>query len=102
MVSARDRALIEARAKGIDVEAALRRPFRQVLKLDIVGSAFAIAVFLIMYYLAVGFLPVFFQTVSRLQPVHRPLGNWFWAGQAAPWWSPASSPTGCGSASRSC
>jgi MFS transporter, ACS family, D-galactonate transporter len=83
MVSARDRALIEARAKGIDVEAALRRPFRQVLKLDIVGSAFAIAVFLIMYYLAVGFLPVFFQTVFGFsQSTASSLGNWFWAGQA--------------------
>nr|MDT0665899.1 MFS transporter [Micromonospora sp. DSM 115978] len=29
MVSERDRALVEARAKGIDVDAALRRPFRQ-------------------------------------------------------------------------
>lgn len=83
MVSARDRALVEARAKGIDVEAALRRPFRQVLKLDIVGSAFAIAVFLIMYYLAVGFLPVFFQTVFGFsQSTASSLGNWFWAGQA--------------------
>ena len=83
MVSARDRALIEARAKGIDVEVALRRPFRQVLKLDIVGSAFAIAVFLIMYYLAVGFLPVFFQTVFGFsQSTASSLGNWFWAGQA--------------------
>ena len=83
MVSARDRALIEARAKGIDVQAALRRPFRQVLKLDIVGSAFAIAVFLIMYYLAVGFLPVFFQTVFGFsQSTASSLGNWFWAGQA--------------------
>ena len=83
MVSAWDRALIEARAKGIDVKAALRRPFRQVLKLNIVGSAFAIAVFLIMYYLAVGFLPVFFQTVFGFsQSTASSLGNWFWAGQA--------------------
>src|SRR5580692_2510144 len=34
MVSLRDRALIEARAKGIDIEAALRHPFRQLLKPD--------------------------------------------------------------------
>jgi len=64
-------------------QAALRRPFRQVLKLDIVGSAFAIAVFLIMYYLAVGFLPAFFQTVFGFsQSTASSLGNWFWAGQA--------------------
>ena len=54
-----------------------------MLKPDIVGSAFAIAVFLIMYYLAVGFLPVFFQTVFGFsQSTASSLGNWFWAGQA--------------------
>ena len=80
MVSSRDRALLEARAKGIDVEAVLDKPFRQMLKLDIVGSAFAISVFLIIYYLAVGFFPVFFQTVFHYsQSKANTLGNWFWA-----------------------
>ena len=80
MVSSRDRALIEARAKGIDVEAGLRHPIRQMLRLDIVGSAFAISVFLIIYYLAVGFFPVFFQTVfGYSQSKANSLGNWFWA-----------------------
>ena len=41
MVTIRDRALIEARAKGIDVEAALRHPFRQLLKADVVVSSLA-------------------------------------------------------------
>jgi MFS family permease len=83
MVSTRDRALLEARAKGIDVEGAVRKPFRQVLKLDIVGSALAIAVFLIIYYLAVGYFPVFFQTVFGFsQASANSLGNWFWAIQA--------------------
>src|SRR5882757_4366140 len=63
MVSERDRALVEARAKGIDVEAGLKKPYRQMLKFDIVGSAFAISVFLMIYYAAVAFFPVFFQTV---------------------------------------
>jgi len=49
MVSSKDRALIEARAQGLDLGEALRRPFRQMLKLDILGSAFAISVFLITY-----------------------------------------------------
>ena len=80
MVSSRDRALIEARAQGIDVDAGLKRPFRQMLKLDIVGSAFAISVFLIIYYVAVGFFPVFFQTVfGYSQSKANALGNWFWA-----------------------
>ena len=43
MVTMRDRALIEARAKGIDIEAALQNPFRQLLKADVVISALAVS-----------------------------------------------------------
>src|SRR5258708_5727238 len=56
MVTMHDRALIEARAKGFDIEAALRHPFRQLLKPDVVISALAISIFLLIYYTAVGFL----------------------------------------------
>jgi MFS family permease len=84
MVSARDRALIEARAKGIDVEAGLRHPFRQMLKPDIILSAFAISVFLIIYYAAVGFFPVYFQTIYGFtQSTANELGDWNWAFNAA-------------------
>ncbi len=55
MVTLRDRALIEARAKGIDIEAALRHPFRQLIKPDVVISAFAVSIMLLIYYTAVGF-----------------------------------------------
>ncbi len=79
MVSSHDRALIEARAKGLDIEAALKKPFRQMLKPDIVVSAFAISVFLIIYYLAVGFFPIYFQTVFGFsQSKANALGNWNW------------------------
>lgn len=84
MVSHNDRALIEARAQGLDIEESLRRPFRQMLHLDVLGSAFAISVFLIIYYLAVGFFPVFFQTIfGYSQSRANALGNWFWAFDAA-------------------
>lgn len=80
MVSARDRALVEARAKGIDVEASLKHPFRQMWKPDIVLSAFAISVFLIIYYTAVGFFPAYFQTIFGFsQKDANGLGNWNWA-----------------------
>jgi MFS family permease len=80
MVSSRDRALIEARAKGIDVEASIRRPFRQMIKPDIVGSALAIWLFLIIYSVAVGFFPVYFQTVFGFsQAKASSLGDWSWA-----------------------
>jgi MFS family permease len=80
MVSERDRALVEARAKGIDVEASLKHPFRQMLKPDIMLSAFAISVFLIIYYTAVGFFPTYFQTIFGFsQSQANALGNWNWA-----------------------
>jgi MFS family permease len=80
MVSMRDRALVESRAKGIDIEESLKHPWRQMLHLDIVGSAFAIAVFLIIYYTAVGFFTVYFTTLFgySLSDANG-LGNWFWA-----------------------
>ena len=84
MVSSKDRALVEARAQGIDIEAGLKQPFRQMLHLDILGSAFAISIFLIIYYLAVGFFPVFFQTIfGYSQSKANALGNWFWSFDAA-------------------
>jgi MFS family permease len=80
MVSRKDRELIEARAAGIDIEASLKHPFRQMLHLDILGSAFAISVFLIIYYVAVGFFPIFFETVfGYSQSKANNLGNYFWA-----------------------
>ena len=51
-----------------------------MLKPDIVVSAFAISVFLIIYYIAVGFFPVYFQTIFGFsQQDANGLGNWNWA-----------------------
>ena len=66
MVTIRDRALIEARAKGIseaDIEAALRHPFRQLLKPDIIISAIAVSVMLLFYYTAVAFSVIYLNSV---------------------------------------
>jgi MFS family permease len=79
MVTIRDRALIEARAKGIDIEAALRHPFRQLLKVDIVVSAFAVSVMLLVYYTAVGFSLIYLTTVFGFSVKDaNGLGNWNW------------------------
>jgi MFS family permease len=79
MVSIRDRALIEARAKGIDVEAALKHPFRQLLKPDVVISAFAVSVMLLVYYTAVGFSLIYLTTVFGFSVKDgNGLGNWNW------------------------
>jgi MFS family permease len=80
MVSMRDRALVEARAQGIDIADSLRHPWRQMLHADVIGSAFAIAVFLIIYYTAVGFFTVYFTTLFGFSLAQaNGIGNWFWA-----------------------
>jgi MFS family permease len=79
MVTMRDRALVEARAKGIDIEAALRHPFRQLLKPDVVISAIAVSVMLLVYYTAVAFSVIYLTTVFTFSVKDaNGLGNWNW------------------------
>ena len=79
MVSMQDRALIEAKAKGINVEESLKNPWGQLLKLDVLASAFGISVFLFVYYTAVGFGLIFFVTVYGFSTKDaNGLGNWNW------------------------
>src|SRR6266516_1249011 len=82
MVTMRDRALIEAKAKGLtdaDIEAALRRPFQQLLKPDVIVSSIAVSIMLLIYYTAVGFGVIYFTTVFgfTLKDANG-LGNWNW------------------------
>lgn len=79
MVTMHDRALIEARAKGLDIESALRNPWRQLLKPDVVVSALGISIFLLIYYTAVGFGLIYFVTVFGFSVKDgNGLGNWNW------------------------
>ena len=80
MVSMHDRALIEARAKGIDIEASLRNPWGQLLRADVLISAFGVGVLLLIYYVAVGFGQTYLATVFgfSLKDANG-LGNWNWA-----------------------
>ena len=82
MVTLHDRALIEARAKGLtdaDIEAALKHPFRQLLKPDIIVSAIAVSVMLLIYYTAVGFAVIYLTTVFGFSVKNaNGLGNWNW------------------------
>jgi MFS transporter, ACS family, D-galactonate transporter len=79
MVTMHDRALIEAKAKGLDIEAALKHPFRQLLKPDVVVSAIAVSVMLLIYYTAVGFSVIYLSSVFgfSLKDANG-LGNWNW------------------------
>jgi MFS family permease len=82
MVTLRDRALIEARAKGLtdaDIEAALRHPFRQLLKPDIIISSFAVSIMLLIYYTAVLASVIYLTTVFGFSVKNaNGLGNWNW------------------------
>ena len=79
MVSLRDRALVEARAAGIDPDSALKGHWRQMLRVNITGSALAISLFLVLFYVITAFAVVFLGTVfgypaSRANAV----ANWYW------------------------
>jgi ACS family D-galactonate transporter-like MFS transporter len=83
MVSHQDRALIEARAAGIDPERALEGHWRQMLCVDIIGSALAVSLYLLFYYVLVGFIVVYFSTVYGYSEADsNALANWFWAPNA--------------------
>jgi MFS transporter, ACS family, D-galactonate transporter len=82
MVTLHDRALVEAKAKGMteeDIEAALRHPFRQLLKPDIIISAFSVSIMLLIYYTAVLASLIYLTTVFGFSVKNaNGLGNWNW------------------------
>ncbi|MBV8463927.1 MAG: MFS transporter [Acidimicrobiales bacterium] len=92
MVTEQDRALVEARARGISVEEvaqATAHPWRQILKWELVGSAVGISLFLLVYYAASGFFTIFWATVYRhpsglnlTTSDANYLNTWFWAADA--------------------
>ncbi|MEU2929888.1 MFS transporter [Streptomyces sp. NPDC007251] len=83
MVSLRDRALVEARAKGTQPGTATAGHWRQMLRLDIVGSATAVSLFLLLYFGAVGNFVVYFSaTFGYSEQRTNGLANWYWAANA--------------------
>jgi len=82
MVTTRDRVLIEAKAKGMsesDIAAALRHPFRQLVKIDVIVSAVAVSAMLLFYYTAVVGSLIYLTTVFGFSVKNaNGLGNWNW------------------------
>ena len=77
MVSERERALIEARAKGIDVERAISHPLRSMLKIDLISSSIAISLFLLFYYASVSVLTIYWVvTYNRTTPQANGINVW--------------------------
>ncbi len=78
MVSSNDRALIEAKAKGIDVEAALAHPIKSMLKIDLLASSFAVSVFLLLYYAVVTIITLFWVIVfSKTTADANGINTWY-------------------------
>ena len=92
MVSEQDRALVEARARGIsdqEVLAATTHPWKQILKWDLVGSALGISLFLLVYYAASAFFTIYWATVFKSSDGlnlttsdANYLNIWFWSADA--------------------
>ena len=83
MVSMRDRALVEARARGIDPEQELAGHWRQMLHPGIAGPAFAVSVYLLLYYALVGNLVIYFSAVYGYSEQRaNAVANWYWAANA--------------------
>jgi MFS family permease len=83
MVSLEEQTVLAMKAKGLDLEKATKNPYRQMFKTDIVVSALAIAMFLQIYYIAVAFFPIMFQTaLGFTQSQSNGLLNWYWSANA--------------------
>jgi ACS family D-galactonate transporter-like MFS transporter len=83
MISLRERTLVEARARGIDLVEASKSHWRQMLRRDIIVPALGISVFLLFYYTAVGLFVVFYATAFGYTEARaNALANWYWVAQA--------------------
>ncbi len=92
MVSVRDQTLVEARSRGLsdqELVEATQRPWRQILKWDLVGSAVGISIFLLVYFAASGFFTIYFSTTFKnangsyfTVTQANGLNTWFWGADA--------------------
>src|SRR6202012_609425 len=79
-----ERALVEARAMGIDVEQATRRPIRSMMRLDLISSSAPISLFLPFYYASVSVLTVYWVVIyNRSTPQANGINVWLAASLSA-------------------
>ncbi len=65
MNSLRERELVESRASTIDVEKALKHPWRQMLHPRLIASSVGISLYLLMYFAAVGYFPLYLNSIFK-------------------------------------
>ncbi len=68
MNSLQEKALIEDRASTIDVEKAIAHPWRQMLNFRLIISALGISLYLLIYYAAVGYFPLYLSSIFKFTP----------------------------------
>lgn len=84
MVSLKERALVEARARGLDVEAAIAHPLRSMMRLDLLSSSVAISLFLLIYYASVSVLTIYWVVVFNQSTANaNGINVWYWGFDAA-------------------
>lgn len=84
MVSERERALVEARAMGVDVEQATKHPIRSMMRLDLISSSIAVSVFLLFYYASVSVLTIYWVVIyNRSTPQANGINVWLAASLSA-------------------
>jgi len=80
MVSDNERALVEARARGIDTEKATAHPMHSMLKLDLIASSLGISLFLLIYYASVSVLTLYWVVIfNRTTADANGINTWYWA-----------------------
>ena len=79
MVSESERALVEARAMGVDVVKVTQHPLRSMMRLDLLASSFGLSVFLLIYYTSVSVLTVYWVVVfNRSTADANGINTWYW------------------------
>jgi MFS family permease len=80
MVSLADKERVEARAAVAEQEANLSNPWMQMLKPDIILPALGIAIFLLIYYTAVGFFTIYLTSIFGFSTsTANGISSWYWA-----------------------
>jgi MFS family permease len=63
MTSLKEKTLLEARARGLDIESTVKHPWRQMMNPRVFLSALGVSVFLLLYYASVSYFPIYFQKI---------------------------------------
>ncbi len=80
MNTVQEKELVENRAATIDVEAATKHPWRQMMRPRLIVSSVGISLYLLMYFAAVGYFPLYLSSIFKFTVAQaNGLVSVFWA-----------------------